>query len=65
MSDPCEDEARVARARIALEGLSLGDAFGERFFGPAALARQRIEHVCGFPACGFAPRLKHPREDSP
>jgi ADP-ribosylglycohydrolase len=26
-------EARLARARVALEGLSVGDAFGDRFFG--------------------------------
>src|SRR5262249_38160806 len=27
---------RLRRARIALDGLSVGDAFGERFFGPDA-----------------------------
>ena len=26
------DSTRFARARLALEGLSIGDAFGERFF---------------------------------
>jgi len=26
----------MRRARLSLEGLSLGDAFGERFFLPAA-----------------------------
>ena len=29
--------ARIARARLSLEGLSLGDAFGERFFVPHAV----------------------------
>ncbi|MBA2556283.1 MAG: ADP-ribosylglycohydrolase family protein [Chloroflexi bacterium] len=28
-----DDVARLATARLALEGLSVGDAFGERFFG--------------------------------
>jgi len=28
-----DDVARLAAARLALEGLSVGDAFGERFFG--------------------------------
>lgn len=26
-------EARLARAGVSLEGLSVGDAFGDRFFG--------------------------------
>lgn len=31
-------ESRLERARVSLEGLSVGDAFGERFFvHPAAL----------------------------
>jgi hypothetical protein len=25
----------IARARLALDGLSVGDTFGETFFGPA------------------------------
>lgn len=29
---PPDHEARLARARLSLDGLSLGDAFGERFF---------------------------------
>ncbi|HEX4419364.1 MAG TPA: ADP-ribosylglycohydrolase family protein [Kofleriaceae bacterium] len=29
---PADHVARMARARLALEGLSVGDAFGERFF---------------------------------
>src|ERR1700712_3306253 len=29
---PRDHEARMARARLSLEGLSVGDAFGERFF---------------------------------
>jgi len=30
---PADHEQRMARARLSLEGLSLGDAFGEQFFG--------------------------------
>lgn len=34
---PVDHDLRMARARLALDGLSLGDAYGERFFaGPAA-----------------------------
>ena len=29
---PPDHEARMVRARLSLDGLSLGDAFGERFF---------------------------------
>ncbi len=36
-------EARLARARCSLEGLSVGDAFGERFFLPPGMAIARIE----------------------
>jgi ADP-ribosylglycohydrolase len=32
MPRPGDHDARMARARAALEGLSVGDAFGERFF---------------------------------
>lgn len=31
------------RMRLSLEGLALGDAFGERFFGPPGLVASRIE----------------------
>jgi ADP-ribosylglycohydrolase len=34
-SFPPDHTERVARARLALDGLSVGDAFGERFFHPA------------------------------
>jgi ADP-ribosylglycohydrolase len=34
---------RLARARCSLEGLSVGDAFGERFFLPPGMAIARIE----------------------
>ena len=30
---PSDHEARLERARLSLDGLSIGDAFGERFFG--------------------------------
>ena len=33
MTLPDDHDARMARAHLALEGLSLGDGFGERFFG--------------------------------
>lgn len=33
---PHDHADRIARARVALEGLSVGDAFGERFFRPGA-----------------------------
>ena len=36
-------DERRARARRALEGLSVGDAFGERFFGPSETVIPRIE----------------------
>jgi ADP-ribosylglycohydrolase len=35
-------EERLARARLALEGLSVGDAFGETFFVNEDLAQERI-----------------------
>ena len=44
-----DHSARVARARLALEGLSLGDAFGERFFGEP-------EHVAAAIAARSVPR---------
>jgi ADP-ribosylglycohydrolase len=34
---------RIERGLLSLEGLSLGDAFGERFFGEASHAVQRIK----------------------
>lgn len=36
-------EALLERANLALEGLSLGDSFGERFFGPPGMMTARIE----------------------
>lgn len=36
------DMSSLGRARLALEGLSVGDAFGERFFGSPEAARTRI-----------------------
>jgi ADP-ribosylglycohydrolase len=38
-----DKEQRLARARDALEGLSVGDAFGERFFLPPGMLTARIE----------------------
>lgn len=40
-SRPDHDD-RMARALASLDGLSMGDAFGERFFGPAAAVEGRI-----------------------
>lgn len=40
---PPDHDARLARARLSLEGLSVGDAFGETFFVPPAHARELIE----------------------
>ena len=43
MGLPSDHAERIRRARLSLEGLSLGDSFGERFFLPAALAQSLIE----------------------
>src|SRR5689334_9607595 len=32
---PADHADRMARARLALDGLSVGDAYGDRFFTPA------------------------------
>jgi len=42
MSLPPDHDERMQRARLALEGLSLGDAFGERFFLPRPVADAKI-----------------------
>jgi ADP-ribosylglycohydrolase len=34
---------RLDRARLSLEGLSVGDAFGERFFGPVRAIQARLQ----------------------
>ncbi len=39
---PTLHDERLARARSSLEGLSIGDAFGEYFFGPADMTSVRI-----------------------
>lgn len=39
---PADPASRGARARIALEGLSVGDAFGDRYFGPGVEVMPRI-----------------------
>src|SRR5437016_5640662 len=36
---PADHEDRVSRARLSLEGLSLGDAFGQQFFAPSTALR--------------------------
>lgn len=40
---PQDKEHRLASARDSLEGLSVGDAFGERFFLPPGMLAARIE----------------------
>lgn len=40
---PYNHADRLARARLALEGLSVGDAFGECFFCPVELAMDRVQ----------------------
>jgi ADP-ribosylglycohydrolase len=40
---PGDHVARVARARVALEGLSIGDAFGETFFAQPEMVDALIE----------------------
>ncbi len=42
MSLPTNHDERMRRARIALEGLSVGDAFGERFFTNPAMVESLI-----------------------
>lgn len=40
---PVDHAERMARALVSLEGLSVGDAFGERFFLPPAVAQTMVE----------------------
>nr|MBK7068585.1 ADP-ribosylglycohydrolase family protein [Deltaproteobacteria bacterium] len=41
---PADHDARLARARRSLDGLSLGDAFGQRFFGHELTVDSMIAH---------------------
>jgi ADP-ribosylglycohydrolase len=43
-SKPADHAARLERALLSLEGLSVGDAFGERFFVPPQTALAMVEH---------------------
>ncbi|CAM4055548.1 crystallin J1 [Corallococcus exiguus] len=45
MSDARNEQttARMARALVSLDGVSVGDAFGERFFGPHELVQPWVE----------------------
>jgi ADP-ribosylglycohydrolase len=43
MNDPTRHRARMERAHLALQGLSVGDAFGERFFSPPDAVERLIE----------------------
>jgi len=40
---PMNHAERMARALVSLEGLSVGDAFGERFFGPREVVQPLVE----------------------
>ncbi|MCY1044539.1 ADP-ribosylglycohydrolase family protein [Corallococcus sp. bb12-1] len=40
---PMDAAARMARALVSLDGVSVGDAFGERFFGPHELVQPWVE----------------------
>lgn len=40
---PTDSATRLTRALVSLEGLSVGDAFGERFFGPREVVQPRVE----------------------
>lgn len=39
---PSDHAARMDRLRLSLDGLSIGDAFGQRFFGPVAMGDQLV-----------------------
>src|SRR5688572_26765791 len=39
MSLPADHLSRIERARLALDGLSVGDSFGQRFFDPGVAER--------------------------
>jgi len=41
---PNDHEIRMQRALLSLDGLSVGDAFGECFFGNPTVAERRFEH---------------------
>jgi ADP-ribosylglycohydrolase len=41
---PLDHESRMQRALLSLDGLSVGDSFGERFFGNPIITDLRIEH---------------------
>src|SRR5687767_11447423 len=40
---PADHAARMERTLLSLDGLSVGDAFGERFFLPPQVALSRVE----------------------
>jgi ADP-ribosylglycohydrolase len=41
---PADHAARLRRALVSLRGLSVGDAFGEKFFVSEEVVRRRLEH---------------------
>lgn len=43
MSLPSDHADRIRRAKLSLDGLSLGDSFGQRFFVPPELAGMMVE----------------------
>jgi hypothetical protein len=42
MRRPGNETDAIGRAWLSLDGLSVGDAFGERFFGPSEAVLRRI-----------------------
>jgi ADP-ribosylglycohydrolase len=50
MSQPSDHEVRLRRARLSLDGLSVGDAFGECFFANPATVERRIAARATAPA---------------
>src|SRR4051812_33710830 len=40
---PPDHELRINRVALALDGLSIADAFGEQFFGPPGTMARRIQ----------------------
>lgn len=46
---PDDHPSRLGRMQLALEGLSLGDAFGQRFFGPLAMGETIVRRELPLP----------------
>src|SRR2546430_11136718 len=44
MESPIDHEKRMSRALLSLDGLSVGDGFGETFFTSMDIIDQRVQH---------------------